>query len=71
MLRGETDQDRYQEFYHPALWPACELIGAALGWSIGYEALGYPPTLIHTYVEADVVESAIQNHFREGAETDE
>lgn len=64
VLDCETDQGRYRESYHWSLWPACELVGVALVWSLGFEALGYPPTWIHTRAEADRVEQAIQEHFR-------
>lgn len=63
VLIGETDQERMEEFWPPSLWPACQLLGCPLVWSIGLESLGYPPTWAHTQKEADIVESGIQKHF--------
>jgi hypothetical protein len=67
VLDGETDSGRMREHWHHLLWPAVELFGAALTWSIGLEVLGYPPTWAHTRPEADAVSASLTQHAREAS----
>ncbi len=58
-LAGEVDATVTKFFWHWLLFPAVDLIGPELVYSIGLESLGYPPTWCDTQQEADQVEAAI------------
>ena len=62
-LRGEVDPELTQYFWHWLMFPLLDLIGPELVYSIGMEALDYPPTWADTKEEADLVEAAIVLHL--------
>lgn len=62
-LRGEVDPELTQYFWHWLMFPLLDLIGPELVYSIGMNALDYPPTWVDTKEEADLVEAAIVLHL--------
>lgn len=58
-LTGEVDPDAVSFHWHWIMFPLFELVGVDWVYSIGFKALGYPPTWVDTAAEADKVESAI------------
>ncbi len=54
----ETDRNCVRWQWNRLLLPTVEMLGPMIVWSVGFEALGYPPTWTHTQDEADRVIAA-------------
>lgn len=61
----ETDRACIRWQWHWTLLSTAEMLGPGFVWSIGLQALGYPPTWIHTKAEADVVITACLAKLKE------
>ncbi len=59
----EIDPNLIQFFWHWHMFPLLDLMGPALVYSVGLQALGYPPTWADTKAEADAVDAAIIKHL--------
>ncbi len=58
-LSGEVDPNLVQFFWHWLMFPLLDLIGPELVYSIGLQALGYPPTWVDMAEEVADVEAAV------------
>lgn len=63
-LPGELDESEVQFHWHWTMFPMLDLFGPALVYSVGLQALGYPPTFVDMKEEADLVEAALLNHVQ-------
>jgi hypothetical protein len=61
----ETDWDCVRWQYHWSMWALVDMCGPMLVWSIGFKALGYPPTWIDLVEESQLVEDAVTQHLVE------
>ncbi len=61
----ETDRAAIRWQWSWMLWATCEMLGPGFVWSVGLQALGYPPTWIHTKPEADCVTAACLAKLKE------
>lgn len=70
MLPEEIDPARVRFTWPHFLFDAVDLLGPSLVYSVGLIALGYPPTWVSTYAEAQQVEAALittsQRIYRNG-----
>jgi|GEM_PF-2044263 len=64
-LSEETDRACIHWQWHWMLMATVEMLGPSFVWSIGFQALGYPPTWIHTKDEADAVIKACLEKLKE------
>lgn len=54
----ETDRECLRWQWHWSLQATAEMLGPGFVWSVGLQALGYPPTWVDLMSEAEVVKAA-------------
>jgi len=62
-VREELNPERVPYHWHWSMFPLIDLVGLELVYAVGLKALGYPPTLVDTQIEANVVDSALMKHL--------
>lgn len=50
--------------------PLCEAHDYRRVWSVGIETLGYPPNLVHTFIEVRRVADALESFRQKGNDDD-
>lgn len=61
--KGEVDPELVPYLWHWLMYPLTDLLGPELVYSVGIEALGYPPTWVDTVEEVRIVDAALVKHL--------
>ena len=59
VMPDELDADKVRINYHHSLLTPIAFFGVERVWSIGLDALGYPPTLVTSQPEGQIVHDAL------------
>ena len=59
VMPDELDPDKVRINYHHSLLTPIAFFGVERVWAIGLDALGYPPTWVHSKSESQLVHDAL------------